>query len=93
MPLVEPREPSEEEIEAMARLASGDIAMRIDMLTAFYLLGFLQLGLRHPEASGPARQRMTGIAWGLRDQIVSREPTLNTIADAGWRGVPTARQN
>lgn len=87
-------EPTEAQTRAMARLQSaGLLTISLTGIECMQLVGFIQVALRHPENKGPAAQRMTALAWAIRDELVEKEPDLAPIIDAGWSAIPNDRRN
>ena len=79
---------------AVQKLAQAQhVSLGLDGITALYLVLSLQLALSHPQNDGPSKQRMTVLAWALRDQLIERVPGIQPVIDAGWREIPGALRN
>lgn len=50
----------------------------------FFLLGTIQLSLRHPQNSGPSSQLARGFARELEKRIVKASPGFAELCKAGW---------
>lgn len=83
------REPNPVEVDAMVDLMTRSLTIRFCGLTAVTLVSVLQRTLRE----GVASERMTQLAWVLRDEIIGQHPELANLIDTGWAGIPRGRKN
>jgi hypothetical protein len=58
-------------------------AVVLDAITAWQILGAIQLACRHPAFMGSARQTAERFARGLQE-IVASTPALARVAEQGW---------
>lgn len=71
---------------ALARYArTGRIELMIAPMDAFFMLGALQLALRHPALETTMKDELTEIARRLQFMITTVEPGLGELCQAGWR--------
>lgn len=71
----------------LLRLQTIDVPVTLNGVQAFQLLAALQLVLRHPTWTGPARDFVEQLARGVQEQI-SISPTIATMCEEGWWEAP-----